>query len=104
MFKNGDTSNASMNGSNKERKTFYAFGDYIVRKVIVNFRKDSYTVGFRLFDKDDSSLLSIGSTDHESKEFLLAENERIVGFESRLHSANSAYHNSLVFVIARLNE
>ena len=49
VFKNGDTSNASMSGSNKERKTIYPENS-LVRKVIVNFDKSSYVYGFRLFD------------------------------------------------------
>ena len=37
----------------------------------------------------------------ESKEIILQENDRIVGFESRLYAANFALHSSLVIVIAR---
>ena len=67
----------------------------------MNYNQSNYTLGFRLFDKNNNSLLEIGSKSNESKEILLEEDDRIVGFESRLHKANEAHHNSLVLVIAR---
>ena len=61
-------------------------------------------MGFRMLDKNNSSLLAIGSSINcESKEILLEEDDRIVGFESRLHEKNKALHDSLVIVIARRN-
>ena len=75
--------------------------DSVVRKIIVYFEKQLSVMGFRLFDKNNKCVLAAGRSDQKRKEILLDEEERIVGFESRLREENAAYHFGLVIVIAR---
>ena len=73
----------------------------IVRKIIVSYDQIDYTEGFKLFDAEGTCVLEIGIFSRQTKEILLEAKDRIVGFRSRLHKADGAWHNSLVIVIAR---
>ena len=75
--------------------------DSIVRKIIVGYDQASYVRGFKLFDRNNTCILQIGTFNEKSEEITLDAEDRIVGFKSRLHAANQALHNSLVLVIAR---
>lgn len=103
VFKNGDKSNAPMNGQ-EEPVISINPSESVIRKVIVNYHPSYNVYGFKLFDKADKCVLEIGSFDYTNKEIFLSSDERIIGFESRLYSANYAQHNDLVFVIARRDD
>ena len=75
--------------------------DSVVRRIIVGYDQNNYTEGFKMFDVMNNCVLEIGRFEFSTKEFLLEPEDRIVGFRSRLHVDNAAYHNSLVIVIAR---
>ena len=71
-----------------------------MRKIIVFYEQSNYIRGFRLFDAKDTCVLEIGIlTSETKKEILLEEDDRIVGFRSRLYASNQALHNGLVIVI-----
>ncbi len=103
VFKNGDKSNAPMFGQ-EEPVVSMNPADSVIRKVILNYSPDGRVYGFKMFDKANECVLETGSFSQTNKEILLSSDERIIGFESRLHSSDTAYHNDLVLVIARRDD
>jgi hypothetical protein len=75
--------------------------DSIVRMILVGYNPKNFVTGFKLFDKNKVCLLEIGSFKFETKKVYLDEEDRILGFRSRLHLSKVSFHNSLVIVTGR---
>ena len=59
--------------------------------------------GIKFYSEDGSCVLEVGSFDWGlQREINLKPGERIVGIKSRLHTNDAANHNSLVFVIGKI--
>ena len=76
----------------------------LVKKIV--FWYDQNTLyAIQLFDKDGVKLLETGYKDaysKNSKEVILEDDERIVGFKSRLRTNGFADHNDFQFIIGRM--
>lgn len=101
------------NGSlkyNKEQEIKMTDYDELVSRIVVYQRdENSWMVGFRFYSKEGKVLLEVGDCSHPPFEFLLEENERVVGITSMLHyipvqMGENPSHQDLQFVIGSLED
>lgn len=73
----------------------------IVKRVVM--RGNYEFAGCQFFDKNGTKILEAGYMTAETKEFVLEDDERLIGVSSKLQpSQYSPRHNDLVFIIGKL--
>lgn len=73
----------------------------VVKRIVM--RGNYEFAGCQFFDRNGVKILEAGYMTAESKEFILEDDERLIGVSSKLQALQySPRHNDLVFVIGKL--
>ena len=77
--------------------------DLIAKITIYYYDSQAYPNGYKFFNKTGECLLTWGNCGgNATKDYILLDGERVVGFKSRLFTQDSPFHNDVQFIIGRL--